>query len=117
MDALETIKAFEARKVARLRREADARRTHFEAQLPALIAGVLRAVPETEKIVLFGSLSRKNEKNVRDIDLALSCPRFYRAAAWLLGRNLPVDVVDLDDVYPHIKARILSEGIILYEKG
>lgn len=116
MDALKTIKAFEKRKTDKLRHEGFARRQSFESQLPALTAGILQVAPETEKIILFGSLARENEINVRDIDLALICPRFYRAAAWLLRQDIPVDVVDLEDVYPHIRERILAEGRVLYER-
>jgi predicted nucleotidyltransferase len=116
MDAVDTVRGFEKKKTDALEKEALARRRYFETQLPALTAGILRVAPETEKIILFGSLAREHEIQVRDIDLALICPRFYRAAAWLLKQDVPVDVVDLEDVYPHIRDRILAEGRILYEK-
>jgi len=116
MDALETIQGFEERRTGTLRLEGLARRRYYESQLPALTAGILQVAPETEKIFLFGSLAREIDNNVRDIDLALICTRFYKAAAWLLKQDVPVDVVDLEDVYPHIRERILAEGRILYEK-
>ncbi|NCN04735.1 MAG: nucleotidyltransferase domain-containing protein [Spirochaetales bacterium] len=116
MDAAETVRGFENHKKDTLEKEALARRRYFETQLPVLTAGILRIAPETEKIILFGSLAREQELQVRDIDLALVCSQFYRAAAWLLKQDVPVDVVDLEDVYPHIRERIMAEGRILYEK-
>jgi predicted nucleotidyltransferase len=74
----------------------------------------VQVAPGTEKIILFSSLVRQNEINVRDIDLALICPRFYRAAARLLRQEI---LVDLEGGYLHIRDKIFAEGKILYKRN
>ena len=54
--------------------------------------------------------------NIRDIDIALRSDKFYKVAAYLLHQSVPIDVVDLDDVFPHIRDRILRRGKVLYER-
>lgn len=36
-----------------------------------------------------------------------------RAAAWLLRQDLPIDVVDLHQLYPNIRERVQREGRVL----
>ena len=116
MDDLATLRAFHKRRAARLRTEAEARRRAFEAELPRLVEGILAADPEVKSVTLFGSLAQPAKIPVRDIDLALDSPQFLRAAAWLLRQDLPIDVVDLDQLYPNIRQRVQPEGRVLYER-
>lgn len=85
--------------------------------MPQLLEGVLRIDPDVELVMLFGSLARPDDENVGDIDIALRSSQFLRVAGWLLRQDVPVDVVDIDDVYDHIRDRILDEGRVLYERS
>lgn len=116
MDDLATLRRFYAARDKKQYETAQARREQYEAALPGLVEGILERDPETELVVLFGSLARPKAEDVQDIDLAVRCRRFYRVAAWLLHRDEPIDVTDLDDQYPHIRDRVLKEGRVLYEK-
>lgn len=116
MDDLATLRRFYAARDKKHLETSRARRRQFENMLPELVRGILEIDPETELVILFGSLTRPEADDVRDIDLAIRCRRFYRVAAWLLRQEEPIDVSDLDDLYPHIRNRVLKEGRVLYEK-
>lgn len=116
MDDVSTLREFHKRRNARLHAEAEARRRAFEAELPRLVEGILTVDPAVRSVTLFGSLARPDKIPVRDIDIALDSPQFLRAAAWLLRQDLPIDVVDLHELYPNIRERVEREGRILYER-
>ncbi|AEN72367.1 nucleotidyltransferase family protein [Rhodothermus marinus] len=77
------------------------------------------------KVVLFGSAARgKPEISLQLGDLDLACEglpatRFFEALGRLLRTlPIPVDLIDLEDpALPQtLRARVLQEGIILYEE-
>lgn len=68
------------------------------------------------RIVLFGSLAEQTEGIVRDIDLAIESTEFLRISGWLLGLPEAIDVVDTNDLYPHIRDRVETKGRVLYER-
>ena len=96
--------------------EARERREKCEALLPKIVDGILERDPEVEKIILFGSLAEKQDGLVRDIDIALKSKAFFKVSGWLLSLPEPVDVVDIDDLYPHIRERVETKGRVLYER-
>lgn len=75
--------------------------------------------PAIEKVVLFGSLARKDVRSLGfDIDLAVSCSkeRYLALVARALDSPFRVDVVDLAAADDRIKASIARDGVVLYEK-
>jgi len=75
--------------------------------------------PGLDKIVLFGSLARKDARSIDfDIDLAVACSkaRYLAIVARALDSPFKVDVVDLATADDRIKASIARDGVILYEK-
>lgn len=116
MDAVETLRSFYADRKAHRESEARERRARYERILPELVRGCREADPEIEQIILFGSLAENTFQDVRDIDIAIRSDKFFKVAAYLLRQSVPIDVVDLDDVYPHIRERILTHGRVLYER-
>lgn len=89
------------------------------AEVDRLI-GEFRALdPAIEKIVLFGSLARKDATSLGfDIDLAVSCSkeRYLAIVARALDSPFRVDVVDLAAADDRIKASIARDGVVFYEK-
>ncbi len=114
MDEVETLRQFSRERRKRKLQDAAQRRETFEKALPNLVQGLLSVDPEIEQIILFGSLTHPQDPNVGDIDLALRSPNFLKAAGWLLRQDLPIDIVDIEDVHGHIRERILTEGRVLY---
>ncbi|MDA8122933.1 MAG: nucleotidyltransferase domain-containing protein [Deltaproteobacteria bacterium] len=84
------------------------------------LVGEFRALdPAIEKIVLFGSLARKDATSIGfDIDLAVSCSkeRYLALVARALDSPFMVDVVDLAVADDRIKSSIARDGVVLYEK-
>lgn len=84
------------------------------------LVGEFRALdPAIEKIVLFGSLARKDVTSLGfDIDLAVACSkeRYLAIVARALGSPFRVDVIDLAAADDRIKASIARDGVVLYEK-
>jgi predicted nucleotidyltransferase len=84
------------------------------------LVGEFRALdPSIEKIVLFGSLARKDITSPDfDIDLAVACSkeRYLAIVALALDSPFQVDVVDLAVADDRIKASIARDGVVLYEK-
>jgi predicted nucleotidyltransferase len=89
--------------------------------LQDVVQGLLQRDPGISKIILFGSLARKDH-NLRvdfDIDLAIRCTpkRYYSLVSLVLDvPEFKVDLIDLDATSGLLHQRILEEGIILYEK-
>lgn len=81
------------------------------------------ASDRVERIVLFGSRARGDNRARSDIDIAVACPRASQRE-WLdlcdavdeADTLLPVDLVRLETAGEPIKSRILSEGRVLYER-
>ncbi len=116
MDGIKTLRTFYAERKAARESEARERRSQYERLLPRLVRGCREIDPDIELIVLFGSLAENTFQDVRDIDIAVRSDKFLKVAAYLLRQEVPIDVVDLDDVYPHIRERILKRGKVLYER-
>lgn len=116
MDAVETLRSFYADRKATRESEARERRAQYEKLLPELVQGCREADPDIEQIILFGSLAENTFEDVRDIDIAIRSEKVFKVAAYLLRQTVPIDVVDLDDAYPHIRKRILERGKVLYER-
>ena len=81
------------------------------------------ACSRVERVILFGSRARGDNRVRSDIDIAVACPRASQRE-WLdlcdavddADTLLPVDLVRLDTVGEPIKSRILREGRVLYER-
>jgi len=86
MDPKVTLQHFYQNRRVKREEEARERRERYEALLPTLVDGILERDPEVEKIILFGRLAE------------------------------PVDVVDINDLYPHIRKRVETRGRVLYER-
>lgn len=93
MDSEETLRQFYRSRALRQSEDARTRRARYEALLPRIVEGVLERDPLVSRIVLFGSLAEQAEGIVRDID-----------------------VVDLNDLYPHVRDRVETKGRVLYER-
>ncbi|GIX42899.1 MAG: hypothetical protein KatS3mg129_2632 [Leptospiraceae bacterium] len=78
---------------------------------------------QPEKIILFGSRARGNNKPNSDIDIALDINLDFRKKRKLKERIdqisglYSVDLIFLQDTTDNFKEKILKEGIILYEKN
>ena len=117
VDPKETLRQFYRNRAARKRTDDRIRRERYEALLPTIVNGVLERDPKVSRIILFGSLAEKTEGIVRDIDIALESAEFLKVAGWLLSLEEPIDVVDINDLYPHIRERVETKGRVLYERS
>ncbi len=108
------------RRIDRKRREAISLRVIEAFAEVERLAGEFRALdPAIEKIVLFGSLARKDVTSLDfDIDLAVACSkeRYLTIVARALDSPFKVDVVDLAVADDRIKTSIARDGVVLYEK-
>jgi predicted nucleotidyltransferase len=116
MDPKETLRQFYRNRSAKKQEAARMQRERYEVLLPKIVDGILERDPEVERIILFGSLAEKTDGTVRDIDIAIKSKAFLRVTGWLLSLPEPIDVVDMDDLYPHIRNRVETKGRILYER-
>ncbi len=98
-----------------------------EANVPAaVVATVARAAshPFVRRVVLFGSRARGDHGPRSDVDLAVEAPEADRRA-WLdLVHQLEaaetllfVQVIRLETASPALRARILREGVTLYDQS
>jgi len=122
-----TVPAGKLKKMAESeRRRERERRAAVTGRVALALAEVERLVgefrtldPAIDKIVLFGSLARKDVTSPGfDIDLAVACSkeRYLAIVARALDSPFRVDVVDLAAADDRIKASIAADGVILYEK-
>jgi predicted nucleotidyltransferase len=89
----------------------------------SIVSTIRSACNRVERIILFGSRARGDNRARSDIDIAVACPRANQRE-WLdicdavddADTLLPVDMVRLDTAGEPIKARILREGRVLYER-
>ena len=90
----------------------------------ALIAERLKAFPEVERIILFGSRARGDAKPRADIDLAIACPR-ADAKRWsdiveateMAPTLLQIDLVRLETAPSELTREIAREGRTLYDRS
>lgn len=116
VDPKETLREFYRNRATQKQEAARKQRERFEALLPRIVDGILERDPQVSRIVLFGSLAERKEGIVRDIDLAIESADFLRASGWLLSLPETIDVVDLNELYPHIRERVETKGRVLYER-
>ena len=88
------------------------------------IVACLKSIPEVERIHLFGSRARGDAAPRADLDIAVTCPTASRKQwlrIWDLVEHadtlLFVDLVRLEAASAELKARILREGKIIYERS
>ena len=116
MDSRETLRQFYRNRAARKRETARKQRERSEALLPRIVDGILERDPQVSQVILFSSLAEQNEAIVRDIDIAIRSTDFLKVSGWRLSLPEPIDVVDLNDLYPHIRERVQAKGKVLYER-
>lgn len=116
MGSEETLRQFYRNKAAQHHEDARKQRARYEALLPRIVDGILERDPHVARIVLFGSLAEQTEGIVRDIDLAIESTEFIKISGWLLSLPEAIDVVDMNDLYPHIRDRVETKGRVLYER-
>jgi len=116
MDSRETLRQFYRTRATQKQEAARQQRERCEALLPRIVDGILERDPHVSRIVLFGSLAEQKEGFVRDIDIALGSTDFLKVSGWLLSLSELIDVVDLNDLYPHIRERVETKGRVLYER-
>jgi len=116
VDSRETLRQFYRNRTSQKLDAARKQRERYEALLPGIVDGILERDPQVSRIVLFGSLAEQQEGTVRDIDIAIGSTDFFRVSGWLLSLHEPIDVVDLNDLFPHIRERIEANGRLLYER-
>lgn len=89
------------------------------AEVERLVAEFRALDPDLEKVVLFGSLARREVRSPEfDIDLAVACSKdkYLAIVARALDSPFQVDVVDLATADDRIKASIARDGVVLHEK-
>ena len=98
-----------------MRRAETERAARARAALPAIV-DALSAMGAT-RIVLFGSLATGRFGLDSDIDLAVEgIENELRAAiaAERVANEFTVDIAPLDRALPHVKERIVREGVLLH---
>lgn len=88
--------------------------------------GELQDLPYVQKIVLYGSRARGDNRERSDIDIAIECPQASEKN-WLTILDivanadtlLPIDCVRLDELSDshELKKNIIKQGILLYQRG
>src|SRR3989337_3540595 len=89
------------------------------AEAKRLVSEFRALDPGLDKIVLFGSLARKDARSVDfDIDLAVACStkKYLAIVARALDSPFNVDVVDLATADERVRASMVRDGVVLYEK-
>ena len=100
------------------RRRIKDRVVHALEEVERLKRDFLKIDGDMEKMILFGSLSEGGIDSFDfDIDLAVKSEQYYQLVGRALQSDFKVDVVDLDSVYESIRARIMEQGRVIYEKG
>ena len=89
-----------------------------------IVAERLKAFPEVERVILFGSRARGDAGFRADIDIAVECPTAdtlrwsdIEEAVELAPTLLNIDLVRLDTAPPELLAAIRDEGRVLYERA
>lgn len=90
---------------------------HALKEVEKLKIDFLKIDNKLEKMILFGSLVRKEIGYINfDIDIAVRSKKYYQLVGRALESDFKVDVVDLDSVNKRIKDEILKNGKVIYEK-
>lgn len=87
------------------------------AEVNYLVDRFLVIDPCIKRIVLFGSLARKDVSSIDfDIDIGVLCSKekYLAIVAEALDSSFKVDVVDLEHIDNRIKSAIDRDGVILY---
>jgi len=106
----ERIRRMNEAETARIRERAEKAR----AEARRLASAITTADPDVAKVFLFGSLAAGAPSSERfDIDLAIEGGDVYKALDLVDDSTFEVDVVQIDLLPDHFKARIESEGIVL----
>ena len=75
---------------------------------------ILREDSSARAVILFGSLAEDGPRRKEfDIDLALDGGDLYKALDSVEDSAFDVDVVQLDRLPPHVRARVDARGIVL----
>jgi len=89
-----------------------------------VVAECLKAFPEVERVILFGSRARGDAGFRADIDIAVECPTAdilrwsdIEEAVELAPTLLNIDLVRLDTAPPELRTAIRHEGRVLYERA
>jgi predicted nucleotidyltransferase len=89
-----------------------------------IVAEKLKAFPEIERIVLFGSRARGDAPPRADIDLAVACPTADAVkwsdiveAAEAAPTLLQIDLVRMEGAPSELLSQIVREGRVLYERS
>lgn len=88
-----------------------------------IVAECLKAFPEVERVILFGSRARGDQGFRADIDIAVECPTAdiirwsdMVDAVEEAPTLLEIDLIRLEEAPPELVANILLEGRVLYER-
>ncbi len=88
-----------------------------------MLAQTLSAFPEVDRVILFGSRARGDNRERADIDLAVECPgagilQWFDMldAVDTAPTLLKVDLVRLDQAPDELAQVIRTEGRVLYER-
>jgi predicted nucleotidyltransferase len=86
-----------------------------------LIVDRLSTQADVRRVYLFGSRARGDHAPRADIDIAVDCAaeRWQEIEELVEDTDtlLRIDLVRLDEASPELRARILREGKLLYERG
>ena len=89
----------------------------------AKLVDFIAAIPEVHCVLLFGSRARGDADERSDFDIAIDAPRLTRDqwvdilhAAEDAETLLEIQIVDLRETDSKFRSRVMSEGVILYER-
>ena len=72
---------------------------------------MLREKADAQKVVIFGSLAEKNVRNMQfDIDLSIWGGDWFKAQEIVESCAFKIDVVNYENLPPHIQKRIDTHG-------
>jgi uncharacterized protein len=100
---------------------------HITGNFPPSVMGLIHSLadlPEVRSIRLFGSRAIGDAGPRSDIDLAVEAPDATRRQ-WIditlmvedAETLLRIDLVRLEEASPALRARILQEGVVLYDRS
>lgn len=76
-----------------------------------------------EKVYLIGSLTSEDDFTEHsDVDIAVSglkAEKYFKALSFIWGlfpKGIEVDLIPLEDADEYVKEKVLTEGVILYDK-
>jgi predicted nucleotidyltransferase len=97
---------------------------NLDQDLKMEIIQKLSGLSEVKQVILFGSRARGDARERSDIDLAVAAPelklkQWFKIFQTVEGLNtlLPVDLIWLEEASEDLRAKILTEGEVLYERN